>query len=126
VRLDSSWLLLSVLLFTACYQQPAVLPARPLLCASSQAAGECPKGFACIADRVCAPVICERNEDCPATLVCTSRGCLLLPDGGEPDAMGGLLPGGLPDGGRPGPDAILLFDGVSSPSTPDAGPGGVD
>jgi hypothetical protein len=125
VRLESSWIALASLLCLACYEQPTLSPQRPLRCLSSQGVRECPNGFACIADRVCAPVFCERNEDCPSGLSCTGRGCVLLGDGGEPDAMGGPLPGDL-DGGRPGnPDAIGVLDAstVSPPSMPDAGLG---
>jgi hypothetical protein len=60
-----------------CYEQPVIPPDKPLSCGGTDAAGECPKGFTCIGNRVCAPMSCEDNSSCPAGLVCTGRGCLL-------------------------------------------------
>ena len=58
----------------ACYDQPAIPAQHPLPCASD-AAGECPTGFSCVAGKVCAPTTCRRSEDCPAGLVCAGRAC---------------------------------------------------
>jgi hypothetical protein len=105
-------------LFLACYQQPELSPQRPLRCTSSQAKGECPKGFACIADRVCAPTSCESNADCPQGLACTSRGCVVPPDGGEGDAAGGLLPGPVDGSALEAGGAEAGFEAAMAPDAP--------
>jgi hypothetical protein len=83
--------LLGVLIFSAalaCYQQPEIPRNKPLACAAPDPA-ECPAGYVCIANRICAPESCRDEEDCPIGLVCTRTGCL-PPGGGD----GGIDAGG--------------------------------
>jgi hypothetical protein len=85
VRLSSFFAVSALASLLGCYTQPVIPPDKPLACSNPDAAGECPKGFACIGKRVCAPTSCEDDPDCPAGLVCTSRGCLLpTMDGATP------------------------------------------
>ena len=73
----------------ACYQPPRIPRDKPLTCSSADPA-ECPTGFVCIANKVCAPDSCEDEEDCPDGLVCTRMGCLPPGvDAGGADAGGG-------------------------------------
>jgi hypothetical protein len=110
---------LVALVFSACYQQPALSPQRPLGCTSSEAKGECPKGYSCIANQVCAPDSCKRNEDCPAGLACTNRGCVIPPDGGGNDGSRIQIP---PEAGV---DAdVTAADAAAFPDAPALADGG--
>ena len=81
-----STLLVSSLLITwACYRQPEIPRDRPLSCTSSDPE-ECPTGFVCVENRICAPAECEASEDCPVGLVCARETC--LPPGAVPDGGG--------------------------------------
>jgi hypothetical protein len=126
VRLLLSWAIAGALLISACYQQPAISPQRPLRCNPAEAKGQCPKGFSCVAIGVCAPQSCAKDEDCPAGLDCTSRGCVIPADGGAGD--GGLQIPVLPDGSqRPDFGGDDTGGGASAPdasiSFPDGGQG---
>jgi hypothetical protein len=84
VHVLASSLLLALLAVTpSCYQRPLIPRDQPLSCGSSDPA-ECPSGFACVENRICAPEECELAEDCPLGLVCGRTGC----------AMPGALDGG--------------------------------
>jgi hypothetical protein len=105
-----------------CYTQPVIPPDKPLSCSNPDAAGECPKGFACIAYRVCAPTSCEDDSHCPAGLVCTGRGCLLpITDAAIPPFT---TPGMFLDAlNRPGDDAAVdasIAGGPDTGANPDA------
>jgi hypothetical protein len=95
----------------ACYQQPEIPRDKPLACASDEP-GECPAGFSCIANRICAPQACMLSEDCPEGLVCGRDGCGLPGADGGAD---GAVPLGLLDGG---PLPVPLD--ASVPQVPDA------
>jgi len=92
----------------SCYSQPGIPRDKPLTCSSGDASNECPVGFVCVADTVCAPRTCRVNEDCPPSLVCNlQRGCVVRPDAGatQDDARGSAAADatvdvGLPDGGE--------------------------
>jgi hypothetical protein len=92
--------LLSTLVVTAlltswaCYRQPEIPRDRPLACASEDPE-ECPSGFVCVQNRVCAPEECETDEACPAGLVCGRMGC--LPPGAELDGGADAPAGGGAD-----------------------------
>jgi hypothetical protein len=58
----------------SCYRQPEIPRDKPLSCTSDDPA-ECPVGFICLENRICAPEECELAEDCPAGLVCGRNGC---------------------------------------------------
>jgi hypothetical protein len=99
-------------LLLACYEQPPIPRDKPLSC-SSNAPGECPAGFSCIDNRICASQICELTEDCPEGLVCGRNGCGLPGSGdGGSDGAGPL---GLP------PDAGFVSDAGLPPGVGDAG-----
>ncbi len=74
-------------LLAGCYKQPAIPRDRPLSCASDDPA-ECPDGFVCVDDRICAPQECEMNEECPQDLVCGGRAGCVTP-GSLSEADGG-------------------------------------
>jgi hypothetical protein len=109
-----------------CYTQPVIPPDKPLSCSNADASGECPKGFACIDRRVCAPTSCEDDSHCPAGLVCTGRGCVLpTTDSAIPPFT---TPGVFLDGAanRPGDDAAVdasIAGGPDASASPDAGGG---
>jgi hypothetical protein len=113
VRLFSVCVTAVALLVSGCYQQPLISPQRPLRCASSMGKEECPKGYACVADRVCAATSCSQNEDCPMGLTCSSRGCVLPPDGGGGDGADFQIPAVRDGGLRASPDSVTT-DLVSS------------
>jgi hypothetical protein len=126
VRLVSG-VLVALALLTGCYQQPPISPQRPLRCTSSTEKDQCPKGYVCVADRVCAPTSCSKNEDCPDGLTCSSRGCVPPPDGGTADGAEIQIPntrdGGLfssPDRGAIGTDVVSVPP--DAPSSPEDGP----
>jgi hypothetical protein len=96
--------LASVLLVTAgCYQQPLIPRDRPLACTSDDES-ECPTGYRCVDNRVCAPRQCIEQVDCPVGLACVRSVCVpigALLDGGllpSPDAGAAAADGGAPDG----------------------------
>ena len=96
MRLFLPSLFAGALLISACYQQPAISPGKPLRCSPAVEKGQCPKGFTCASIGVCAAQSCSKNEDCPAGLTCSSRGCVVAPDGGAGD--GAIQIPVLPDG----------------------------
>jgi hypothetical protein len=91
-----------------CYDQPTVPRDKPLSCAST-ADDECPTGYACIANRVCALKICASDLDCPVGLVCPRGSCAQVTlDGGADTGAIGVAPGEgteSPDGGDAGLEA---------------------
>jgi hypothetical protein len=111
VRISLVFFLSALASLPACYQQPVIPPDKPLSCSNPDAAGECPKGFNCIGGRVCAPTNCENNDECPAGLVCTGRGCVL------PGTDSGVsAPGLMTEAGAPRDN-----DASDVRATPDAG-----
>ena len=117
MRLLSSSIVLAVAaLLAGCYQQPVLSATRPLRCFNSDASGECPAGYQCVANQICALKSCASREDCPAGLVCSSsRGCVIPPDGGA-DGASIQIPSGRDGGDGGGDDA---FD-APAPATLDA------
>jgi hypothetical protein len=78
VRLTSLLVVSALGSLLGCYEQPVIPPDKPLSCNNADADGECPAGFACIGNRVCAPMSCGTDASpCPAGLICTNRGCIL-------------------------------------------------
>jgi hypothetical protein len=113
VRLSASLFISALALLPACYQQPVIPPDKPLSCTNADA-GECPAGFNCVLNRICARRTCANDTDCPAGLSCTGRGCLPASiDGNIPPFT---VPGGPPDGGI----ADLLFADLPAAGTVDA------
>jgi len=115
------------LLLSACYQQPVISPQRPLRCTPGEMKAQCPKGFTCVAPGVCAANSCQEHDDCPTGLVCSSRGCVTVPDGGAGDAPPIQIPdpfdgSAVPDAGAATPDAAAPSPDLSI-STPDGGTG---
>jgi hypothetical protein len=125
VRLTSLLVVSALGSLLGCYQQPVIPPDKPLSCAGTDAAGECPKGFACIGNRLCAPISCEDNSSCPAGLVCTGRGCLLptmdgaIPPFTTPGEFLDASPVLFRDGG-PDVSIVAPADAIGPPP-PDAG-----
>jgi hypothetical protein len=116
-----------VLLISACYQQPVISPQRPLKCNPAETKSECPKGYTCVPIGVCAPNSCQKDEDCPAHLTCSNRGCVAAPDGGAGD--GSIQIPVLPDGGSPidgesGPDSLAPAPADAAAASPDLSSGG--
>jgi hypothetical protein len=116
-----------VVFLAGCYEQPVLSPQRPLSCTSSSAENECPKGYHCVLDRVCAADSCDTNAECPAGLICTSRGCAVAPDGGQVDGERYQIP---PEGGveasppdSEGADGVTLPDAPALTVLPDGGQG---
>jgi hypothetical protein len=123
VRLFLPLTIAGALLISACYQQPLISPQRPLRCNPAEEKGQCPKGFTCSVIGVCAPQSCQKNEDCPAGLSCTNRGCVPAADGGADGSFQiPVLPDGAPrptgDAGGGSPE-VESFD--VSLSLPDGG-----
>jgi hypothetical protein len=124
VRLFLLATITGALLISGCYNQPVISPQRPLACHPTEGTGQCPKGFSCVLTGVCAPQSCSRNEDCPAGLSCTSRGCVPSPDAGITD--GSILIPNLPDAAaKPSeldaPEEDLLPEDAPVLSLPDGG-----
>ena len=115
-RWGAWWLALALpaCLLVACYQVPTVPVDKPLACTPSQP--QCPAGYGCVGERVCAPKACVTDSDCPtgAGLVCEgSRGCNLP---SKVVADGGATDGAAADTGSP--------DAVSDGAADDAQGGG--
>ena len=126
------WALLAAA--SGCYSRPGVPRDKPLSCAGTDAADECPSGLACIKE-VCAATTCATDEDCPEGFTCSMKnGCGLPGATGDGGGDTGLViappfdggPGSpTGDGGGPGP----ALDGpagagdapVSNPGASDAG-----
>jgi hypothetical protein len=88
----SSLALLLLLGLVGCYDQPTVPRDKPLSCASTDD-GECPTGYACIANRVCALRLCVSDLDCPLGLACVHTSCgLPVTDAGD-DGVINVAPG---------------------------------
>jgi hypothetical protein len=117
VRLFLLTTIAGALLISACYSQPVISPQRPLRCKPVDLTTQCPKGFSCSIVGVCAPQSCQRNEDCPAGLACTSRGCAPPPDAGGDGAI--QIPD-LPDAAVNPTDTDGATPDVSPLPTPDA------
>jgi hypothetical protein len=94
----------------SCYRQPEIPRDRPLSCSSSDP-GDCPPGFSCLENRICAPEECELAEDCPIGLVCGRNGCAL------PGSIDGS-DGSAEVGGDAGSDAASNLDGPAGPDAP--------
>jgi hypothetical protein len=89
----------ALLALGGCYNQPEIPRERPLRC-SSNAPGECPTGFLCVGNRICAPTNCRVDTDCPEGLTCGARvGCVPLAN------VTGRLDGGASDGASAGATA---------------------
>jgi hypothetical protein len=95
---------LALLALVGCYEQPTVPRDKPLSCASADEA-ECPTGYVCIANRVCAPRMCASDLECPAGLACARGACALVATG---------------DGGADAGDGPTTLDAFTSAIT-DAG-----
>jgi hypothetical protein len=111
----SAFALLLVLGLASCYDQPTVPRDKPLSCSSGDD-GECPTGYACIANRVCGLRLCASDLDCPVGLACVHTSCGLPVTDGGADSIIGVAPGE----GTETPDAREA--GVEAGAT-DASPG---
>jgi hypothetical protein len=125
VRILRPLTIAGLLLISACYQQPVISPQRPLRCTPNETRSECPKGLTCVLGGcapgtrltcvptgVCAPNSCQKDQDCPVGLACSSRGCVALPDGGAGDSA--IQIPVLPDAG-PFLDAPPVLDAPPPP-----------
>ena len=100
-----------------CYQQPEISREKPLGCTSSDASGECPRGFACFGDRVCIPTSCTVKDDrCPVGFACTENRCRpMTGDGGAGADRGADV---VTEPPLDGPDAgVAPIDAASTPDT---------
>ena len=97
----SPFALLLLLGLVGCYDQPTVPRDKPLSCASTDD-GECPTGYACIANRVCALRLCVSDLDCPVGLACVHTSCGLPVTDAGADGIIGVAPGA----GSESPDAL--------------------
>jgi hypothetical protein len=78
--------------FAGCYDQPTVPRDKPLACKSNDE-GECPTGYSCIANRVCALRLCGSDLDCPLGLACLGNSCGLPVTDGGGDGLIVVAPG---------------------------------
>jgi hypothetical protein len=91
-----------LLVVAGCYDQPEIPRDKPLSCTSPDES-ECPTGFVCVANRVCAPRQCMTEADCPVGLVCARSACVVpapvAADGGVEDGAGAeaSVEAGLPE-----------------------------
>jgi hypothetical protein len=114
LRSTMVWFPLLVLV-AGCYDQPPISRDKPLTCSENKPS-ECPTGFACVGDRICAPRSCNpMTNPCPVGLVCAGSRCV-FPDGGVPEGgLAGSDAGGSGDGGSV---VDVAFD---FPAVPDLG-----
>jgi hypothetical protein len=109
--------ILFVSFLAGCYQPPEIPRDMPLSCSSNDPA-ECPAGYVCIGNRICAPDSCQSDEDCPVGLACTRMGC--LPPGADagPGTDGVVRADAAAiDDAPAGPDGLVRVDAAAGPDT---------